>query len=163
MNTKTLTIVLIIVLLIATIGCQVSTVNIDTLNDDGKAVMGLDYRDFSQSASLMVQSMLGSGSLNKPGGGRYVVTTGHIVNDTMQRIDTDQLMAKIEEELLNSGKVVMTSAVGGGGAPDQMIYEVRDIKESEYADEFNPDTVTAKKQLVAPQLSISGKILQRNI
>ena len=163
MKTKAITIVLLISITIATSGCQEPTVNIDTLNDEGKAVMGLDYRDFSQSASLMVQSMLGSGALNKPGGGRYVVTTGRIINDTMQRIDTDQLMAKIEEELLNSGRVVMTSAVGGGKAVDEMIYEIRDMKDEEYADEFNPDTVVAKKQLVAPQLSISGKILQRNI
>lgn len=166
MKTKAITIVLLIVILITTSGCEQPTVNIDTINDDGKAVMALDYRDFSQSASLMVQSMLGSGAFNKPGGGRYVVTTGRILNDTMQRIDTDQLMAKIEEELLNSGRVVMTSAVGVGNkanAVDEMIYKVRDMKEEEYADEFNPDTVVAKRQLIAPELSISGKILQRNI
>ena len=71
-------------------GCQ-HTTNIDVVNDTGKAVMGLDYRDFDQAASQMIQSMLQSGALAKQGGGRYVVTTSRIVNDTMQRIDTDQL------------------------------------------------------------------------
>ena len=91
------------------------------------------------------------------------MATGRILNDTMQRIDTDQLMAKIEQELMNSGQVVMTSAVGGKGAPDKMIYEMRDIRDSAQGDEFNKETIADKGQLIAPELSISGKILQRNI
>ncbi len=161
MKTRTIEIVTLISILLA--GCAPKTVNIDVVNDEGKPVMALDYRDFDQAASGMIQSMLGSGALKKPGGGRYVVTTGRIVNDTMQRIDTDQLMAKVEEELMNSGQVVMTSAVGGKGAGDKMIYKVRDIRDSDVGDEFKKDTIPAKRQLIAPELSISGKIFQRNI
>ncbi len=144
-------------------GCATETVNIDVVNDEGKAVMALDYRDFAQAASEMIQSMISSGALKKPGGGRYVMTTARITNDTMQRIDTDQLMAKIEEELMNSGMVVMTSAVGGKGAPDEMIYEMRDIRDSATGDEFKQETLAGKRTLIAPELSISGKIFQRNI
>jgi len=144
-------------------GCAQETVNIDVVNDEGKAVMELDYRDFAQAASEMIQSMIGSGALKKPGGGRYVMTTARVTNDTMQRIDTDQLMAKIEEELLNSGQVVMTSAVGGRGAPDEMIYEMRDIRDSATGDEFKQETLAGKRTLEAPELSIAGKIFQRNI
>ncbi|MFB0552233.1 MAG: penicillin-binding protein activator LpoB [Phycisphaerae bacterium] len=144
-------------------GCAAETVNIDVVNDEGKAVMELDYRDFAQAASEMIQSMISSGALKKPGGGRYVMTTARVTNDTMQRIDTDQLMAKIEEELLNSGQVVMTSAVGGRGAPDEMIYEMRDIRDSATGDEFKQETLAGKKTLIAPELSIAGKIFQRNI
>jgi hypothetical protein len=142
-------------------GCQQETTNIDIRNDDGKAVMALDYRDFDQAASEMVQSMLQSGALNKQGGGRYVVATGRITNDTMQRIDTDQLMAKIEEELLNSGKVVMTSAVGS--KTDKTMYDVRELQKSGQADEFDQKTMPAKGQVILPELSISGKIIQKNI
>ena len=144
-------------------GCATETVNIDVVHDEGKAVMALDYRDFAQAASEMIQSMISSGALKKPGGGRYVMTTGRVTNDTMQRIDTDQLMAKIEEELLNSGMVVMTSAVGGRGAPDEMIYEMRDIRDSATGDEFKQETLAGKRTLIAPELSVAGKILQRNI
>jgi uncharacterized protein (TIGR02722 family) len=144
-------------------GCAAETENIDIVNDEGKAVMELDYRDFAQAASEMIQSMISSGALKKAGGGRYVMTTGRVTNDTMQRIDTDQLMAKIEEELLNSGLVVMTSAVGGRGAPDEMIYEMRDIRDSATGDEFKQETLAGKRTLEAPELSIAGKILQRNI
>jgi uncharacterized protein (TIGR02722 family) len=143
-------------------GCAVQTTNIDTMNDDGKAVMGLDYRDFDQAATAMVTSLIRSGSLAKRDGGRYVVATGRIVNDTMQRIDTDQLMAKVEQELMNSGLVAMTSAVGDK-AKDSMIYEMRDLRDSEVSDEFQNATLPAKRQLIAPDLSLSGKILQRNV
>ncbi len=162
MKTKMSVIITLTGLLIA--GCgSTETVMIDIANDDGKPVMALDYRDFNQAASEMIQSMISSGALKKPGGGRYVMTTARITNDTMQRIDTDQLMAKIEEELMNSGLVVMTSAVGGKGAPDEMIYEMRDIRDSATGDEFKQETLAGKKTLIAPELSTSGKILQRNI
>jgi len=144
-------------------GCGGPTQNIDVANDPGKAVLELDYRDFDQAAAAMVQSLIQSGSLKKAGGGRYVVATGRIVNDTMQRIDTDQLMAKVEKDLLNSGMVVMTSAVGGKGASDEMIYQVRDIKKGDRQDEFDPNSMPATRQIIAPELSLSGKILQRNV
>jgi PBP1b-binding outer membrane lipoprotein LpoB len=57
----------------------------------------------------------------------------------------------------------MTSAVGGKGAPDEMIHQMRDIRESGDADEFAASTLPAKRQLIAPELSISGKIIQRNV
>jgi uncharacterized protein (TIGR02722 family) len=141
-------------------GCESIPKNIDVQNDDGHAVMGLDYRDFQKAANTLVQSLLASGQLRKADGGRYVVTTGKIINDTMQRIDTDQLMAKIEESLMNSGQVVMTSAVGAGDGTDKMVYHVRELRNS---DEFNQNTIAQKGQLIAPELSISGKIIQRDV
>jgi PBP1b-binding outer membrane lipoprotein LpoB len=72
-------------------------------------------------------------------------------------------MAKIEEELFGSGQVVMTSAVGGQGSMDDQVYETRDLRDSEYGDEFKEGTLAGKGQLIGPELSISGKIFQRNI
>jgi len=156
MKARTLHIIALLSILFT--GCGEETTNIDVVHDEGKPVMALDYRDFDQAASALVQSLLGSGSLKKKDGGRYVVATGRIVNDTMQRIDTDQLMAKIEEELLNSGQAVMSSAVGSG--TDKLIHETRELRDSE---EFDQSTVAARGTLIAPELSISGKIFQRNI
>jgi uncharacterized protein (TIGR02722 family) len=140
------------------VGCAQETTMIDTRNDEGKSVMALDYRDFDMAASKMVQSMLASGALKKADGGRYVVATGRIVNDTTQRIDTDQLMVKIETEILNSGQAVMTSAIGSGS--DELLRETRELRDSE---EFDPNTVAKRQTLIAPELTISGKIFQRNI
>ena len=156
MKATILNIIMVVSLLAA--GCAQETVNIDVMHDEGKPVMALDYRDFDQAASKLVQSMLGSGALKKQDGSRYVVATGRIINDTMQRIDTDQLMVKIETELLNSGQAVMTSAVGPGS--DKLVHETRELRDSE---EFDPSTVPERRTLIAPELSISGKIFQRNI
>ena len=156
MNTKILTIVILAGIL--TVGCETKTTNVDIRNDEGGAVMQLDYRDFDQAASDMVQSMLSSGALKKQDGGRYVVAKGRIVNSTMQRIDTDQLMVKIETEILNSGQAVMTAAVGPG--TDTMLQDVRQLRDN---DEFNQETTQEKHTLIAPELTIAGKILQRDV
>ena len=39
------------------VGCTAPTENIDTINDQGKPVMQLDYRDFDRAASQMIQSL----------------------------------------------------------------------------------------------------------
>lgn len=149
----------VLVMLLMTAGCA-TTENIDMANDEGHAVMGLDYRDFDRAASEMVQSLLQSGRLRNSNGGRYVMAMGEVINDTMQRIDTDQLTAKIEQDLMNSGQVVMTSAVGYGDSKDKLLYDTRELRQSE---EFNSATLAAKGQLIAPDLSLSGKIIQRDI
>lgn len=156
MRTKIIQIITLVSIVLT--GCEEKTTNIDMMHDEGKPVLALDYRDFDQAASTLVQSLLASGALKKEGGGRYVVATGRVVNDTMQRIDTDQLMAKIEEEMLNSGQAVMTSAVGSG--TDKLIHETRELRDSE---EFDQETIAARGTLIAPELTISGKIFQRNI
>jgi uncharacterized protein (TIGR02722 family) len=156
MKTKILTMLMLAGILTA--GCAEKTTNIDIMNDEEGAVMALDYRDFDQAASKMIQSMLGSGALKKEGGGRYVVATGRIVNDTMQRIDVDQLMVKIETEILNSGQAVMTSAIGPES--DKLLQESRQLRDD---DEFDQSTTAQRKTLIAPELTIAGKIFQRNI
>jgi len=142
-------------------GCATKTVNIDMNKDSAQAVMGLDYRDFQKSAQSMVSSMIDSGALNKRGGGRYVLVVSRIINDTMQHIDTDQLVKKIRVGLLRSGKVVVTTAVGANGAEDTMSMQTR--KDLRGNAEFNQKTVAGKGNMIAPDLSLSGKIIQRNI
>lgn len=134
---------------------------VDGRNDRGATTVGLDYRDFEDAASDAVQSLLSSGAVNHPSGSRYVLMISRIINDTMQRIDTDQLVKKIRIELLNSGRVVVTTAVAAGGAEDSASYDVRnDLRGN---DEFDQSRVQRKGTMVAPDLSLSGKILQRNL
>jgi len=143
-------------------GCMATkTTNIDMNNDQGEAVIGLDYRDFQSAAQDMTESLLSSGAVSKPGGGRYVLVVSRIINDTMQHIDTDQLVKKIRVGLLRSGKVVITTAVGANGAEDKMAMQTR--KDLRNHEEFNQKTVAGKGNMIAPDLSLSGKILQRNI
>jgi len=144
-------------------GCE-EVQKIDTTNDTGKQVMSLDYRDFDDAASQMIQSLISSGVLAKDDGSRYVVATSKVTNDTMQRIDTDQLTAKIEQDLMKSGQVAMTSAVGGKESNrDETVYELRDVRDSSKGEEFKQGTLPQKGEIVSPELSISGKIFQRNL
>ena len=90
-------------------GCATKTELIDVENDSTERAAGLEYRDFESAARKMVGQMLASGNLNKPGGGRYVLIISRIANNTLQRIDVDQLSKKIRIELINSGKVAVTN------------------------------------------------------
>ena len=137
------------------------TTLIDPRADRSAIGMGLDSRDFDQAASKVVKDMLRSGALDKPQGGRYVVVMSRVSNDTMQRIDTDQLIKNIRVALLNSGKVVFTTAIvnSAKGAEDNMSMQVRQLRASQ---EFNQANVAKPGQMVAPELSLSGKFLQNN-
>jgi uncharacterized protein (TIGR02722 family) len=149
-------------LIIATVlvsGCATQTRYVDPAADDGPVSMSLDYRDFERAATEAVEDMLASGSVDNPNGGRYILVVSRITNDTMQRIDTDQLIKKIRVSLLRSGKVVTTTAVGLNGAEDEMSMRARELRDSE---EFDQSGVQRKGTLQAPDLSLSGKLIQRN-
>jgi uncharacterized protein (TIGR02722 family) len=140
-------------------GCAAPARYIDPAADDGPVAMTMDYRDFEKAATDAVEDMLASGAVTNPDGSRYIMVVSRITNDTMQRIDTDQLTKKIRVALLRSGKVVTTTAVGLNGPEDQMAQKARELRNS---DEFDQSGVQKKGTLKAPDLSLSGKILQRN-
>ncbi|NCC04899.1 MAG: penicillin-binding protein activator LpoB [Proteobacteria bacterium] len=156
---KFLTMLFFIINLLFLAGCVSSTRYVDVNNDPSIVTSSIDENDFKQAASEAVTSMLNSGAINKNSGGRYVLAISTITNDTMQRIDVDMLIKKIRIDLLQSGKVVVTTAVRAGGPEDSMSMQARELRKSE---EFNQNTVAAKGQMIAPDLSLSGKIIQRN-
>jgi len=139
-------------------GCADKVQKIDMNNDKGEQVLGLDYRDFNQAAAEATQSLLKSSALTKKDGSRVILAISTITNDTMQHIDTDQLIKKIRIELLNSGKVLITTAVGS--SKDSMNKEARALKDDA---DFNQKSVQKEGTLIAPEMSLSGKIVQRNI
>lgn len=145
-------------------GCA-TTERVNTAYDTGPEVIGLDYRDFELAAKDAVRSLVESPHIQKydstgAPAGRRVMTIGHIKNDTRQRIDTDQLVKKIRVELLNSGKVVVTTAVGGSGPEDAMSRNVRQLRDDP---EFRQSTVPKTGQMLVPELSLSGKIFERSL
>jgi len=152
-------VIISVFVLLSFAGCS-SPKMIDTSYDRRNTVMDLDYRDFEKAARDAVASMLESGAVNKPEGGRYVLAISDIENKTPRRFDTDQLVKKIRVALLKSGKVVTTTAISGNGIEDDMTYKVRQLRQSE---EFNQDNIAGRGEMIAPELSLSGKILQRDI
>ena len=127
-----------------------------------ETVAGLNYRDFADAADKMVQSMLANPRLRHPNadqGAIYIMAVSNILNDTTQRIDTDQLTKKIRIDLLNSGQFMTTTAIGLNGAEDAMTEKVRGLKNSKMV---NQQTVKGSNEVIAPDFSLSGKIIQRN-
>ena len=153
--------VLLVILIMIMTGCahKSKVINMDP-NGNHQATKGLTNDDFRKAAHSSIASMVKSGALNKRGGGRYVLVISDIINDTMQRIDTDQLIKKIRISLLQSGKVVVTTAMSANGAEDKMSMKVRTLRGSS---EFNGRTIAKRGQMIAPDLSLSGKIIQKNV
>lgn len=142
-------------------GCTTPTTRIDTRNDRGAAVAGIDYRDVEEAARVLVQSLVRTGRLERNDGKLNVMAIGRVDNDTMQRIDVDILTNYITEEMVNSGKVMVSSAIAHSQSNrDEMIDAVRSVRGDA---EFNQATVAAQGQLVDANLSLKGKITQREI
>lgn len=163
-------------------------------------VMELEYRDWTDTAEKMTDSMLKSGAFEKIK--NPVIAMGPMINDTMQRFDTDILTKKIRTTLVNSGRAQVTtgfqnkkttetgyfpvsaeiessqSGLLGSSkthakadgyakveyetykAEDDTTHQVRDTRGN---DEYDASTIVAKGTLVAPNMSLSGKMLQRNL
>lgn len=142
-------------------GCQTPTTRIDTRNDRGPAVAAIDYRDVQEAASELLTSLISTGRLERRDGKLNVMAIGRVENDTMQRIDVDIITNYITEELVNSGKVLVTSAIAYSDSNrDEMIDAVRSVRGNA---EFNQATVAAQGQLVDADLSLKGKIVQREL
>ena len=144
----------------ALVGCaDEPTRYVDSRSDD-VALMGLDYKDFETAATIMVDDMLSSSLLVHPQqGGRYVVTVTGVENDTNQRIDTDQLTKKIRTSLLNSGRFIVTTAITANGPEDIMTAKSRELSNSRLV---NQRTVKKMGRVIAPDFSLTGKIIQQN-
>ena len=158
-----------VVALAALVGCATDPVYLDIRPSDTPqpnppqvgetTTLGLDYRDFEYTAEQAVASFLASPLSNKPGSDApWVMAISRMINDTALDIDTDQLVKKIRIDLLNSGRVIVTTAVGLEGPEDPLSAKVRDLQDSKL---FNQETVAEDGTMVAPDLSLSGKIIQR--
>jgi uncharacterized protein (TIGR02722 family) len=151
-------------------GCATSSSQVHYLNNSNagtaKAVsLGLDYEDINRAAQKLVNSMLKSPYLNrmyevkmKKEGKPLVLMISDFTNDTTQRLDIDQIVKKIRIALLNSGKFIVTTALRAGGSEDKATFGLRKLRGNK---EFNQKTIAKKGTIIAPDLSLSGKIIQR--
>lgn len=151
-----------IALCVTLVGCGETTV-VDLNNEREVAsmqhVMELEYRDWTSTAEKMTKSMLSSGAFSRVK--NPVIAIGEIKNDTMQRFDTDILIKKIRTTLINSGRAQVTTGFQNGRpAEDQTTYNVRNTRGNV---EYDASTIAERGTLVAPNMSLSGKMLQRNL
>lgn len=135
---------------------------VDNAESKEYSSLGIDYHDLEKAASDNTKSLLESGyvrslaGLSKP----KVLAISDVINDTMQHFSTQELTRKITRDMRNSGKFILTMAfAGSGGSKDKMLDSVRGARGD---DEVNQYGVPEKGNIIAPELSLSGKIIQRN-
>ena len=80
-----------------------------------------------------------------------------MINDTMQRFDTSILTQKIRTTLVNSGKAQISVNFDGQDTTSDAMRAMRGNEE------FDQATIAARGTLVAPNLSLSGRMIQRNL
>ena len=139
-------------------GCGETTV-VDLNNADEVAamqnVMELEYRDWEKAATNMTDSMLKSNALT--GVSKPVIAVANIKNDTMQRFDTDILIKKIRTTILKSGRAQIATNFTGEDTTSNTVRNTRGN------DEYDQSTFAQKGTLIAPNMSLSGKMIQRNL
>lgn len=158
---KSFTALLLGTLLLSGCARQATYVKPTDVQSNEAVSLGIDEADIEKAVVEAVQSMLKNPYLMKNDGKQYVVAISTVINDTMQRFDTDLLTKKIRIELLQNGKgkFITTTAVRAGGPEDAMSYQARQLRNSK---EFNQKTVAAEGQMIAPDYSLSGKVIQRD-
>ena len=140
--------------------CACGGTRVVDLNDKDEVqsmqhVMELEYRDWTNTAEKMTQSMIDSGALKSQP--KPVIAMGNITNDTTQRFDSDILTKKIRTTLLKSGKAQIATNFSGADTTSEKVRAQRGN------DEYKQSTIAQKGTLVAPNMSLSGKMLQRNL
>ena len=119
----------------------------------------INTQDWILAADQLTQSLLLSSAIQSVAGKPKVLMIGRIKNNTTQHIDTDSLMKKIRVALNKGGRALTTTAVGLDGPEDESSKAVRELRAD---DEFNQTTIPGKGNLVSPDYSLSGKIIQNN-
>jgi len=159
--TKISTCVCITLICMALTNCRTAKVTyVDPESNEGITTVGsIDIHDWGAAAEKNINSLLGSGVLGSGDGDKKVIMISHVRNNTTEHIDTDLLVKKIRIALNRSGKVLTTTAVSVGGPEDQASMAVRELRETA---EFDQSTVQQEGTLIAPDFSLSGKIIQLN-
>lgn len=150
--------ILLFAFAIAFCACSTQTQYVNLEDSKAYTSVGLDYHDIDDAATKSVKSLLSSKytkdiDTDKP----KVLVISSVINDTMQHIDTQQLTRKITRQMRESGKFLLSLAMGESS--DSMIEAARMARDN---DEFNQYTTIEKGELVAPELSLSGRIIQKN-
>ena len=154
------------IFLLSLVGCQSipptssSNPNANRANSaNGMMVsMQLQAVDFQYAANKSVQEFLSSKYSSKPGGGRFVVAMGDVINDTTLDIRTASLTSQIKNILTKTDKFIFTGAVGR--EQTQFVQGSRQLNQSAM---FDKKTTAKNNTVIAPELEMSGAIRQRTV
>ncbi len=150
------------VALLAAPGCMDRTQLVDQDNDT-EIVAGLDYKDFETAAAETVNAILASRQVRNATAGNktYVVAIGKVSDETPLAIDTDLVTARVGEALLTDDRFALSSVFADRESNrDATVQDARLVRGN---DEFDQASVQKKGQLKAPDFSLTGKIIARDV
>ena len=120
---------------------------------------GIDYHDIDRVIEKNIHSLLSSQYVRTMQGKKLLVIAD-IVNETSEDIDVELVARKLAREMRKTQKFTLTNAISGSGAKsDRMIKDSRKLTKDS---SFNQRTTIENGTLEAPELSLSGKFVQRN-
>lgn len=149
------------------VGCGSGPQTIDTSSKQGRVQsLKLVPTDFNDAAAEAIDNMLASrqfaryvNNYEKENDDVPLLMLGKITNKTTQLIDMPVLTETIAEALMNADMVqVTTAAAGEGQLLDASSAQIRDL---EYDENFDTSTVQKRGTLKAPNLSLSGAIIEQ--
>lgn len=154
---KNITKFLACVLVCLTLNACATRTKLLTDENDGEYVSAqLSDSDFEKAARRMLEDVLANELAHgKRDGSRYLMKVDNIKNDTQQLINTADLTDTIRKELRRSKKVMLTNM-----GENTAIASSRDLANSELV---NKSTVMKKGTVYAPELSLFGRISQRDL
>ena len=159
MTNKFLSLFAITLSVIILTACGASTRRIDTKSNEGLVTVdNINFKDWQIAAEKGINSLLASGVLNRADGRKTILMVSTVKNSTSEHIDTRILTDKIRYALLHSGKAMTTTAVGGNGPDDSASRQVRSLEGDAM---FNQDTIKKSGTAIAPDMSLSGEIVQQ--
>jgi len=159
MNNTTYFFILALSMLMLNSGCGTPARRIDPSSNQGLiTVDDINFKDWQIAAEKGINSLLASSVLDRPNGRKTIIMISTIKNSTMQHINTRILTDKIRQAILHSGKALTTTALSGNGADDTASREVRKLEDD---DLFNQETVQDHETAIAPDMSLSGEIVQQ--
>jgi len=139
--------------------CGSAPKRIDATGNEGiVSIDNVDFKDWQIAAEKGIRSLLESGTLNRNDNRKNIIMISSVKNSTTQHINTRILTDKIRQALLRSGKALTTTAISGTGADDAASRQVRDLANDPM---FNQNTVQQSGTVIAPDMSLSGEIVQQ--
>ncbi len=150
-------------------GCGSGTAIIntgDTSKSRVRSMDGVSSVDYVEAVDAGVDSLLTSSvyttylaKYRRDKGDTYaqpLMAVGKIKNNTSSHIDAGLLTNRMSEAILNSGLAQVSTAAGENR--DDANAGVRDL---EYDENFNQDTVMQRGTLDSPDLSLSGEMISK--
>ncbi|PAF43378.1 hypothetical protein BKH45_01700 [Helicobacter sp. 11S03491-1] len=128
-------------------------------NSKNYTSIGIDYHDIQEVVDKNAKSLLKSRSVQKIPEDKRILAISDIINDTKDDIDVELLSRKLATKIRNDGFILSAAISGNALSTDEILKSTRNIRNNE---EFNQKTIVNKGNLIAPNYSLSGKIIQRS-